>query len=128
MEAWAKQMENVLCDKAMIPDQWWANILKWRQTNIEIYLDATICTKRISESIRMPHIYQRNIKIYLYAGNSKNTNTNNISGYFYSYIQIFILITDWRNFWKGLTQAFFEYNIILDFFLCIIYIYIFFFH
>ena len=63
-----------------VPWQWWANIIKWTQTNIRIYLDATLCTERIFEYIRMPHIYQTNIRIYLYARNSTNTNTNNIWG------------------------------------------------
>ena len=81
--------------------QWWANIIKWTQTNIQIYLDATLCTKRISKYIGMHHIYWTNIRIYSYFGYSTNTNTNNIQGSFYSNIQTFILITDWRNFLKG---------------------------
>ena len=32
--------------------QWWANIMKWTQTSIRIYSDATLCTERISEYIR----------------------------------------------------------------------------
>ena len=60
--------------------QWWANIIKWTQMNIQIYLDATLCTKRISKQIRMPHIYQTNIQIHSNAGNSTNISTNNIWG------------------------------------------------
>ena len=80
--------------------QWWANIIKWTWTNIWIFLDATWCTERISKYIQMQHIYQTNIKIYSYAANSTNTNTNNIQGSFYLKIQIFVLITDLRNFCK----------------------------
>ena len=76
--------------------QWWANIIKWTRTNIRIYLDARLCTKWISEYIWMQHINRTNIRIYLYSGNS--TNTNNIQGSFYSNIPIFVLITEWRNF------------------------------
>ena len=83
--------------------QWWANIMKWTQTNIRIYSDATLCTEWISEHIRMQHIYRTNTQIYSYSGNSTNMNTNNILGSFYSNIRIFILITDKRIFLKGPT-------------------------
>ena len=58
--------------------QWWENIIKWTRTNIQIYLDATLYTKQISEYIRMQHIYRKNIQIYSYSRNI--TNTNNIWG------------------------------------------------
>ena len=63
--------------------QWWANIIKLTQTNIQIYSDAVLCTKQISEYIWMPHIYRTNIQIYLYLENGTNTNTNNIQGPFF---------------------------------------------
>ena len=62
----------------LITVQWWANIIKWSQMNIQIYLDATLCTEQTSEYIRMQHIWRINIRIYSYSGNSTNTNTNNI--------------------------------------------------
>ena len=58
--------------------QWWANIIKWTRTNIQIYSYAILCTERISEYIRISHIYRTNIRIYLYAEISTNMNTNNI--------------------------------------------------
>ena len=66
---------NVL-DLTVTMVQWWANTIKWTRTNIQIYLDATLCTEQISEYIWMPVIYRKNIQIYSYSGN--NTNTNNI--------------------------------------------------
>ena len=63
--------------------QWWANIKKLTQTNIRIYLDATLCTQWISEYIQMQHIYQTNIRIYLYSENNTNMNANNIWGSFF---------------------------------------------
>ena len=86
-------------------NQWWANIIKWTWMNIQIYLDGTLCTERMYEYIRMLHIYQTNIRTYLYSRNSINTNTNNIQGSFYLNIQIVVLITDWGNFLKQLTRA-----------------------
>ena len=74
--------------------QWWANFIKWTQTNIPIHSDATLCTERISKYIQMQHISWMNIWINLYSGNSMNTNTNSIRGSFYSNIQIFVPITD----------------------------------
>ena len=58
------------------------------RTNIRQYLDATLYTERISEYIRMPHIYRMKIRIYSDAGNSTNTNTNVIRGQYYSNIHI----------------------------------------
>ena len=46
--------------------------------NFLIYLDATVCTEQISEYIWMPNCYRINIQIYLYFGNSTNTDMNNI--------------------------------------------------
>ena len=73
-------------------DQLWTNTIKWTQTNIRIYLEATLCTEQISKYIWMQHIYQTNIRIYLYSGNS--TNTNIILRSFYFNIQIFVIIND----------------------------------
>ena len=75
--------------------------------------------ERISEYTRMPHYVlnewmnewmdatylPKNVRIYSYSRNSTNTNTNNIRGSFYLNIRIFILITDSRNFLKGLTHV-----------------------
>ena len=97
---------GVFCSITPNSEQWWANIIKWTRTNILIYSHATLCTEWISEYIRMQHIYRTNIQIYLYSGNSTNTNTNNIWGSFYSNIRILVLITDWRNFFKALTIVF----------------------
>ena len=96
--------------------QWWANIIKWTRTNIRIYSDATLCTERISKYIRISHIYRTNIQIYSYVGISTNTNTKNIQWLFYLNIWIFILITDWRHFWKGLTHASFKKRLYWIFF------------
>ena len=47
----------------LITNQWW-NIIKWTQTNIRIYSDATLCTEWIFKYIWMQHIYRTNIQIY----------------------------------------------------------------
>ena len=52
----------------------------------------------ISKYILMQHINETNIQIYLYSGNSTNTNMNHIQRSFYSNIQIFVLITDYNFF------------------------------
>ena len=102
---WKRQIWRKSWKKLGSAEQWWANIIKWTRTNIRIYSDATLCTEWISEYIWMQHIYRTNIRIYLYPRNSTNRNTNNIWGSFYSNIRIFVLITDWRNFSKALTNV-----------------------
>ena len=80
-------------DHCFVPpflSQWWANIIKWTQTNIRIYSDATLCTEQISEYIWKQHIYRTNIQIYLYSGNIKNTNMNNIRKSLYLNIRVIL--------------------------------------
>ena len=90
--------------------------------NIRIYSVATLCTKQISEYTRMRHIYRTNIRIYLYAKNSTNSNKKYLSLILFEYSNIHTHF--WlKKFLKRLTHAFSTQN----FFMHKLYFYLLFF-